>query len=226
VATAARANIDLQRELLHGLSDRSRLELLNALLGQELQVRDRRGLSQPNASKHLTCLWGCGLVPREKRGSVCGAGGGPVAQPGLDLERLVFNWSAEQVKTWGPRAPSPQSKSTRPSTPPTVTVANGRCRRRGLRAYRGRLGWRGPLGPRSRAALSPLAGPARSSSPPSHRGSRTPAGALRSAVGVPSRFRGTDSWHNAVETAVSVYRRRDRASRRMVARDPSPSAGS
>lgn len=26
------------------------------------------GLSQPNVSKHLACLWGCGLVAREKRG--------------------------------------------------------------------------------------------------------------------------------------------------------------
>jgi DNA-binding transcriptional ArsR family regulator len=71
VTTAARANIDLQRELLHGLSDRSRLKILNALLGQELRVSDvagLTGLSQPNASKHLTCLWGCGLVAREKRG--------------------------------------------------------------------------------------------------------------------------------------------------------------
>ena len=69
--TAVRANVDLQRELLHGLSDRSRLEILNALLGEELRVSDvaeLTGLSQPNASKHLTCLWGCGLVAREKRG--------------------------------------------------------------------------------------------------------------------------------------------------------------
>jgi DNA-binding transcriptional ArsR family regulator len=26
------------------------------------------GLSQPNVSKHLACLWDCGLVERERRG--------------------------------------------------------------------------------------------------------------------------------------------------------------
>jgi DNA-binding transcriptional ArsR family regulator len=34
-------------------------------------VRDvvkRTGLSQPNVSKHLACLRGCGLVEREQRG--------------------------------------------------------------------------------------------------------------------------------------------------------------
>lgn len=39
--------------------------------GGELRVSDvvrRTGLSQPNASKHLKCLWECGLVAREHRG--------------------------------------------------------------------------------------------------------------------------------------------------------------
>ncbi len=31
-------------------------------------VARETGLSQPNVSKHLACLWGCGLVAREKRG--------------------------------------------------------------------------------------------------------------------------------------------------------------
>jgi ArsR family transcriptional regulator, cadmium/lead-responsive transcriptional repressor len=64
-------DIELQRRLLHGLSDRSRLTILTVLRGQELRVADvvgATGLSQPNASKHLACLWSCGLVAREKRG--------------------------------------------------------------------------------------------------------------------------------------------------------------
>lgn len=61
----------LRGRLLHGLSDISRLRILEALRDDELRVSDlvgRTGLSQPNASKHLACLWGCGLVAREKRG--------------------------------------------------------------------------------------------------------------------------------------------------------------
>lgn len=61
----------LQHRLLHGLGDPSRLAILQALRGGERRVSDlveNTGLSQPNVSKHLTCLWGCGLVAREKRG--------------------------------------------------------------------------------------------------------------------------------------------------------------
>jgi DNA-binding transcriptional ArsR family regulator len=61
----------LQRRLLHGLADPSRLRILEALRDDERRVSDLvavTGLSQPNVSKHLACLWGCGLVAREKRG--------------------------------------------------------------------------------------------------------------------------------------------------------------
>ena len=61
----------LRRQLFHGLSDSSRLEILTALRSGERSVSElvtETGLSQPNVSKHLACLWGCGLVAREKRG--------------------------------------------------------------------------------------------------------------------------------------------------------------
>lgn len=61
----------LQAQLLHGLSDPSRLRILEVLRGDEERVSDlvaATGLSQPNVSRHLACLWGCGLVAREKRG--------------------------------------------------------------------------------------------------------------------------------------------------------------
>jgi DNA-binding transcriptional ArsR family regulator len=32
------------------------------------ELVERTGLSQPNVSKHLACLWDCGLVARERRG--------------------------------------------------------------------------------------------------------------------------------------------------------------
>jgi ArsR family transcriptional regulator, cadmium/lead-responsive transcriptional repressor len=61
----------LRAQLLHGLSDGSRLRILDALREGEQRVSDlvdQTGLSQPNVSKHLACLWGCGLVAKEKRG--------------------------------------------------------------------------------------------------------------------------------------------------------------
>ena len=57
--------------LVHGFSDRSRLAIVEALLHGERRVSDivaATGLTQPNASMHLGCLWECGLVAREKRG--------------------------------------------------------------------------------------------------------------------------------------------------------------
>ncbi len=57
--------------LLHGLADRSRLALIEQLAGGDHRVTDlaaATGLTQPNVSRHLACLWDCGLVERERRG--------------------------------------------------------------------------------------------------------------------------------------------------------------
>lgn len=54
-----------------GFSDRSRLSIVEALRDGERRVSDlvaATGLSQPNVSMHLACLWECGLVARDKRG--------------------------------------------------------------------------------------------------------------------------------------------------------------
>lgn len=54
-----------------GLSDPSRLSLIEELARGDHRVTDLAaltGLSQPNVSKHLACLWDCGLVERERRG--------------------------------------------------------------------------------------------------------------------------------------------------------------
>ncbi len=61
----------LRAELVHGLSDVSRQSILERLRDGERRVADlveATGLSQPNVSKHLRCLRGCGLVLSEKRG--------------------------------------------------------------------------------------------------------------------------------------------------------------
>jgi ArsR family transcriptional regulator, cadmium/lead-responsive transcriptional repressor len=67
----AETRVVRQARLLRGLSDESRLGILVELRGGERRVSElveRTGLSQPNVSKHLACLWGCGLVARERRG--------------------------------------------------------------------------------------------------------------------------------------------------------------
>ena len=61
----------LRAHLAHGFSDVSRQSVLEALRSGERRVVDlvnHTGLSQPNVSKHLRCLRGCGLVTVDKRG--------------------------------------------------------------------------------------------------------------------------------------------------------------
>ncbi len=61
----------LRAKLFRGLSDPSRLAILDAV-GDEprsvTEVCEITGLTQPNVSNHLACLLGCGLVVREQRG--------------------------------------------------------------------------------------------------------------------------------------------------------------
>ena len=62
---------ELRAILFHGFSDPRRLAIVEQLTGGERRVSDivaATGLTQPNASMHLGCLWECGLVAREKRG--------------------------------------------------------------------------------------------------------------------------------------------------------------
>ena len=58
-------------KLFRGLSDASRLSILETLQAGPLNVGDiveATGLTQSNASNHLACLLDCGLVTREQRG--------------------------------------------------------------------------------------------------------------------------------------------------------------
>jgi ArsR family transcriptional regulator, cadmium/lead-responsive transcriptional repressor len=71
MATSLINGAALEHELLHGLADPSRLRILRALFADEQRVSDivaQTGLSQPNVSKHLACLRGCGLVQRRPDG--------------------------------------------------------------------------------------------------------------------------------------------------------------
>jgi DNA-binding transcriptional ArsR family regulator len=61
----------LQAKLFRGLSDESRLAILEALREGPLPVGrivEATGLSQSNASNHLRCLSDCGLVSAEQQG--------------------------------------------------------------------------------------------------------------------------------------------------------------
>ena len=68
---AANTDPAIVARFFHGLSDPSRVAILEQLRVGERRVVDlvaATGLSQPNVSKHLRCLFGCGLVARDPRG--------------------------------------------------------------------------------------------------------------------------------------------------------------
>ena len=61
----------VKTKLFRGLADPSRLGILEILRDGPMnvsQVVERTGLTQPNASMHLNCLWCCGLVERKSKG--------------------------------------------------------------------------------------------------------------------------------------------------------------
>ena len=63
--------METRAHLFRGFSDRSRLSIAEALRDGGRRVSDvvaATGLTQPNVSMHLACLWECGLVARERRG--------------------------------------------------------------------------------------------------------------------------------------------------------------
>ncbi|MCS7234680.1 MAG: metalloregulator ArsR/SmtB family transcription factor [Armatimonadota bacterium] len=61
----------LKAKLFRGFADPSRLAILECLregprtVGEVVRLT---GLSQPNVSNHLQCLWDCGLVQRHRQG--------------------------------------------------------------------------------------------------------------------------------------------------------------
>lgn len=62
---------ELRATLFHGFSDPNRLRIIEALSSGERRVSDvvsATGLVQSTVSTHLSCLWDCGLVARERRG--------------------------------------------------------------------------------------------------------------------------------------------------------------
>lgn len=70
--TSSQANSpSLKAKMLRGLSDTSRLAVLETLRARPRCVSEivkLTELSQPNVSNHLACLRDCGLVAREQKG--------------------------------------------------------------------------------------------------------------------------------------------------------------
>lgn len=63
--------IATKAKLFRGLSDVSRLSILQALSKGSVTVSEivqHTGLSQPNVSNHLSCLRNCGLVQSKQKG--------------------------------------------------------------------------------------------------------------------------------------------------------------
>jgi ArsR family transcriptional regulator, cadmium/lead-responsive transcriptional repressor len=63
---------DVRAAFFRGLSEPSRLALIEELARGERRVNDLAaltGLAQPNVSKHPACLRDCGLVERDRRGA-------------------------------------------------------------------------------------------------------------------------------------------------------------
>lgn len=66
-----REGLEQKMKLFRGFSDSSRLAILESLRDGALSVSEiveATTLTQSNASNHLACLLGCGLVSREQRG--------------------------------------------------------------------------------------------------------------------------------------------------------------
>ena len=63
--------LEIRAKLFRGLSDRSRLTILEALRAGPhtvTELTEATRLSQSNASSHLSCLLECGLVTRTRQG--------------------------------------------------------------------------------------------------------------------------------------------------------------
>jgi DNA-binding transcriptional ArsR family regulator len=66
-----REGLEQKTKLFRGFSDSSRLAILESLregARSVSEIVEATGLTQSNASNHLGCLLGCGLVLREQRG--------------------------------------------------------------------------------------------------------------------------------------------------------------
>lgn len=64
-------NIDLKTELIHGFSNKTRLQILESIKYEEKtvsQIIEEIAGNQSSISQHLACLRGCGLIVSRQEG--------------------------------------------------------------------------------------------------------------------------------------------------------------
>jgi DNA-binding transcriptional ArsR family regulator len=67
-------NIDMKVKLVHGFSNKIRLQILESIKDQEKtvsQIVEEINGSQSNTSQHLACLKGCGIIVGRNEGKYC-----------------------------------------------------------------------------------------------------------------------------------------------------------
>lgn len=67
-------NLDMKVKLIHGFSNKTRIQILECLKNEEKTVSqivcEIKG-NQSNISQHLACLKGCGIIVRRNEGKYC-----------------------------------------------------------------------------------------------------------------------------------------------------------
>ncbi|MDW7613859.1 metalloregulator ArsR/SmtB family transcription factor [Peribacillus simplex] len=67
-------DIDMKVKLIHGFSNKTRLQILESIKIQEKtvsQIVDEIKGNQSNISQHLACLKGCGIIVGRNEGKYC-----------------------------------------------------------------------------------------------------------------------------------------------------------
>ncbi|WP_230137767.1 ArsR/SmtB family transcription factor, partial [Peribacillus frigoritolerans] len=66
--------IDLKVKLIHGFSNKTRIQILESIKNQEKtvsQIVEEISGNQSNISQHLACLKGCGIIVGRNEGKYC-----------------------------------------------------------------------------------------------------------------------------------------------------------
>jgi DNA-binding transcriptional ArsR family regulator len=66
--------IDMKVKLIHGFSNKTRLQILECIKDQEKtvsQIVEKINGNQSNISQHLACLKGCGIIIGRNEGKYC-----------------------------------------------------------------------------------------------------------------------------------------------------------
>lgn len=67
-------NIDMKVKLVHGFSNKTRLQILESIKDKEKtvsQIVEEINGNQSNISQHLACLKGCGIIVGRNEGKYC-----------------------------------------------------------------------------------------------------------------------------------------------------------